>query len=223
MRTALEREGRTALSVDLRPCELGGMHAQLDVRLILPLRHWERAFLFPPCFQQLRQDQDCLPLKIADGRAYWGCATVSGARVRRRISSLLSSPIQYSLTAGRALSQACAHRSLQTLQTNTTSSSHKYRAFCCGQARRARPRRNTLSTPVQRSRRKRPGTQHLASLHWPQCRARTPRALGAEHSHGFPHGNRVIRRAAQCPWATTTRSPSHPPPLPGCTSCSAGR
>eukprot|EP00966_Prymnesium_polylepis_P266306 6152047-Prymnesium_polylepis.2 len=112
MRTALEREGRTALSVDLRPCELGGMHAQLDVRLILPLRHWERAFLFPPCFQQLRQDQDCLPLKIADGRAYWGCATVSGARVRRRISSLLSSPIQYSLTAGRALSQACAHRKL---------------------------------------------------------------------------------------------------------------
>ena len=76
MRSALEAAGRRALSVDTRPSEKGGMHACLDVRLVIPLRRWERAFFFPPCYQQLRADADCLPLKISDGRAFWGCALV---------------------------------------------------------------------------------------------------------------------------------------------------
>lgn len=33
-------------------------------------------YFFPPCFQQLRADVRCLPQKIADGRAFWGCALV---------------------------------------------------------------------------------------------------------------------------------------------------
>ena len=73
---ALERIGHVVLSVDVRPCEIGGLHYQGDVRDVLHLRHWARAYFFPPCFQQLRADADCLELKIADGRAFWGCAFV---------------------------------------------------------------------------------------------------------------------------------------------------
>ena len=35
-----------------------------------------RAFFFPPCFQQLRGDLDCIESKIADKRAFWGCLQV---------------------------------------------------------------------------------------------------------------------------------------------------
>ena len=76
VRSALEQQGRWALSVDFRPCEKGGMHAMMDVRLVVSLRVWERAFFFPPCFQQLRADEDCLPFKKSDGRAFWGCVTI---------------------------------------------------------------------------------------------------------------------------------------------------
>ena len=76
MRRALESTGRRALSVDWRTCEAGGMHAVLDVRDVVELGGWERVFLFPPCFQQLRADKDCLQAKIADCRAFWGCAMV---------------------------------------------------------------------------------------------------------------------------------------------------
>ena len=76
MRLALEAAGRSALSVDWRTCEAGGMHAVLDVRDVVELGGWERVFLFPPCFQQLRADRDCLQAKIADCRAFWGCAMV---------------------------------------------------------------------------------------------------------------------------------------------------
>ena len=76
VRVALESTGRRALSVDWRACEAGGMHAVLDVRDVIELGGWERVFLFPPCFQQLRADRDCLQAKIADCRAFWGCALV---------------------------------------------------------------------------------------------------------------------------------------------------
>ena len=76
VRSSLEAVGRRALSVDYRECELGGMHAMLDVRDVLALQRWSRVFLFPPCFQQLRADEDCLQAKIDDGRAFWGCALV---------------------------------------------------------------------------------------------------------------------------------------------------
>ena len=76
MRMALEQEGFVAISADLRPCEIGGLHYLGDVRDLLVIRVWERAYFFPPCFQQLRGDLDCLANKIDDGRAFWGCATV---------------------------------------------------------------------------------------------------------------------------------------------------
>ena len=76
VRQALEAVGRRALSVDRRACDVGGMHAVLDVREVISLTRWRRAFLFPPCFQQLRADEDCLQAKIDDGRAFWGCVLV---------------------------------------------------------------------------------------------------------------------------------------------------
>ena len=76
VRQSLEANGRRALSVDWRVCDVGGMHAVLDVRDVVELGGWLRVFLFPPCFQQLRADRDCLEAKIADCRAFWGCAMV---------------------------------------------------------------------------------------------------------------------------------------------------
>ena len=76
MRTALEREGRRALSADWRECEVGGLHFCGDVRLVLNIQMWERAYIFPPCSMTLRRDVDCLDYKIADGRAFWGMAFV---------------------------------------------------------------------------------------------------------------------------------------------------
>ena len=76
VRTALEAEGIIALSVDYRECDVGGLHFQGDIRDVIGLACWHRVYMFPPCFQQLRADKDCLPLKIADGRAFWGCAFV---------------------------------------------------------------------------------------------------------------------------------------------------
>ena len=76
VRQSLEASGCRAISVDWRLCDVGGMHAVLDVRDVVELGGWTRAYLFPPCFQQLRADRDCLEAKIADGRAFWGCALV---------------------------------------------------------------------------------------------------------------------------------------------------
>ncbi|KAL3905120.1 MAG: hypothetical protein SGPRY_011025 [Prymnesium sp.] len=76
MRSALEAEGVRAISIDLRPCESGGMHYQGDVRDVAHLQHWSRAFFHPYCFQHHRWDKDCLPNKIRDGRAFWGSAAV---------------------------------------------------------------------------------------------------------------------------------------------------
>ena len=81
MRTALEASfdphvHEAALSADLRPCEVGGPHYQGDVHDILHLTTWHRAFFFPPCFQQLRGDLDCIEAKILDKRAFWGCLQV---------------------------------------------------------------------------------------------------------------------------------------------------
>ena len=78
VRSALEALGLVALSVDFRPSLDGGLHYQGDVRDVLALRpgHWQALYFFPNCFQQLRADVDCLPLKLQDGRAFWGCAMV---------------------------------------------------------------------------------------------------------------------------------------------------
>lgn len=76
LRTALEAQGKTALSVDFHPCEAGGMHYRGDVRDVVGLQRWEAVYFFPPCFQQLRGDKDCLAYKLADGRAFWGMVFV---------------------------------------------------------------------------------------------------------------------------------------------------
>jgi hypothetical protein len=70
LRTALEAAGFIALSADFRECEIGGMHFQGDVREVVGLARWKAIFFFPNCYQQLRADEDCLPLKIHDGRAF---------------------------------------------------------------------------------------------------------------------------------------------------------
>ena len=76
LRSALEARGRRALSVDRRESEQTGMHACMEVQEVLHLHRWQAAFLFPNCFQQLKADEHCLPCKIADGRAFWGCLQV---------------------------------------------------------------------------------------------------------------------------------------------------
>jgi hypothetical protein len=76
MRSALEREGRRAISADWRECDIGGLHFCGDVRVILAAKQWERAYIFPPCSMTLRHDRDCIDFKIADGRAFWGIAFV---------------------------------------------------------------------------------------------------------------------------------------------------
>ena len=76
LRTALEKRGIAAISADFRDCEIGGMHYRGDVRDLITLKNWSAIYFFPNCYQQLRRDADCLPLKIRDGRAFWGCAMV---------------------------------------------------------------------------------------------------------------------------------------------------
>jgi hypothetical protein len=47
MRSALEREGRRAISADWRECDIGGLHFCGDIRVILAAKQWERAYIFP--------------------------------------------------------------------------------------------------------------------------------------------------------------------------------
>ena len=76
IRVDLEQQGYAAISCDKRLCLIGGHHFVGDARLLLSLTVWSYAVLFPPCFQQLRGDLDCIEAKIKDGRAFWGCALV---------------------------------------------------------------------------------------------------------------------------------------------------
>ena len=76
VRLSLEARGHIAISADTRACGAGGLHYRGDVRDIIALTRWARIYFFPPCYQQLRADENCLGHKIADGRAFWGCAFV---------------------------------------------------------------------------------------------------------------------------------------------------
>lgn len=68
---ALARQGKSAISVDLRASEAPGLHYQGDVREIAELQMWDAIFFVgPPCHQHLRADTKCLSAKIADGRAF---------------------------------------------------------------------------------------------------------------------------------------------------------
>ena len=76
LRSAFELRGYRALSCDLRDCELGGMHARLDVFLLAHERVWDIVVLHPPCQNILRKDAACLSAKMNDGRAFWACMVV---------------------------------------------------------------------------------------------------------------------------------------------------
>ena len=76
LRSAFEFCGYRALSCDLRECELGGMHARLDVFLVAHERVWDIVVLHPPCQNILRKDAACLSAKMNDGRAFWACMVV---------------------------------------------------------------------------------------------------------------------------------------------------
>ena len=77
LRAAFEKRGVVALPADLGPCDVGGRHFPDDIREVIDITKWQMVVFFPNCcFQQLRADEDCLPSKIRDGRAYWGCVAV---------------------------------------------------------------------------------------------------------------------------------------------------
>ena len=73
---ALQSRGLRTLSCDLRPALHSFPHYLGDVRDIVGLQLWERAYFFPNCFQHLRGDDRCLHLKIDDCRAFWAAAMV---------------------------------------------------------------------------------------------------------------------------------------------------
>ena len=64
--------GVVTLSVDLRASLVPGVHACLDMRLVLSRKRWLRAYLFPPCTHQTLSDTTCRELKEQDGRMFWG-------------------------------------------------------------------------------------------------------------------------------------------------------
>ena len=68
--------GVVAISADTRPAEHDGLHYLGCVQDIISLRVWDRVYLFPPCFQHLLGDVDCLEAKLRDGRAFWAGALV---------------------------------------------------------------------------------------------------------------------------------------------------
>ena len=73
---ALWAAGYHVISCDLRPALHRFPHYRGDMRDIVGLCRWERAYFFPSCYQHLRGDEHCLPLKIHDCRAFWAGAVV---------------------------------------------------------------------------------------------------------------------------------------------------
>ena len=74
LRSHFERQGLFAISVDPRLSDAGGMHFVGEVQDVGHLQQWDAAYFCPPCFQHLVGDEECLPLKLSDGRAFWGMA-----------------------------------------------------------------------------------------------------------------------------------------------------
>ena len=68
--------GAVAITADLRPAEHDGLHYLGSVQDIIGLRTWDRVYMFPPCFQHLIDDSECLQHKLQDGRAFWAGALV---------------------------------------------------------------------------------------------------------------------------------------------------
>ena len=68
--------GEVTLSVDLRAALYPGVHARLDMRLVLHRKRWHRAFAFPPCTHQTLSDTTARTAKQLDGRMFWGILLV---------------------------------------------------------------------------------------------------------------------------------------------------
>ena len=72
---------------------MGGLHYQGDVNDLLDLTVWKAAFLFPPCYQQLRLDLDCIEAKIADMRhKVFRCIKCHGLGLDLRLSDAQTVP-----------------------------------------------------------------------------------------------------------------------------------
>ena len=60
------------LSVDPRASLTPGVHACMDLRLVLPRKQFVRAYLFPSCTHQTLSDTGGKHFKEQDGRMFWG-------------------------------------------------------------------------------------------------------------------------------------------------------
>ena len=79
-RSLNEREHHeVTISVDLRASLVPGVHACMDMRIVLEMRTrlngrepWLHAYLFPPCTHQTLSDTTSREAKELDGRRFWG-------------------------------------------------------------------------------------------------------------------------------------------------------
>ena len=60
------------LSVDMRDTLVPGVHACMDMRLVLMRKRWLRAYIFPPCTHQTLSDTIARYYKEQDGRMFYG-------------------------------------------------------------------------------------------------------------------------------------------------------
>ena len=60
------------LSVDTQTSLVPGMHACMDMRLVLHRKRWHRAYIFPPRTHQTLSDTTGHAAKEQDGRMFWG-------------------------------------------------------------------------------------------------------------------------------------------------------
>ena len=80
------------LSVDLRETLIPGVHAILDLRLVLPRRRWRRVYLFPPCTHQTLSNTSSRRDKELDGRMFWGIAFFIYCNCTDAVSILIEQP-----------------------------------------------------------------------------------------------------------------------------------
>lgn len=103
--TAVVREENEAvhmeltISADLRSSLIPGVHACLDVRLVLSMRTrlsgrgpWIHAYLFPPCTHQTLSDTTSGDAKELDGRRFWGILLVIFCMCTYAIMLLVEQP-----------------------------------------------------------------------------------------------------------------------------------
>ena len=80
------------LSVDRRPSLIPGVHACLDMRLVLRRKRWIRAYIFPPCTHQTLSDTTGRYFKEQDGRMFYGILFVLWCYCTWALCLLLEQP-----------------------------------------------------------------------------------------------------------------------------------